>query len=72
MTIRSNNNITSVTFTCSTQAFSFTGEDGPNYTFIDNGDLTQTFSDINSNQFTINNISSSYRRWTQVVITTQA
>ena len=72
MTIRSNTNITSVTFTCSTQAFSFTSEDAPNYTFTDNGDLTQTFSDISSNQFTISNRSSSYRRWTQVVITTKA
>lgn len=73
MTIQSNEaNITSVTFTCTTQSLSFTSEDAPNYTFKDNGDLTQTFSDINSTQFTINNHSSSYRRWTQVVITTQA
>lgn len=72
MTISSNETIVSVTFTCTTQALSFISGDAPNYTFTDNGDLTQTFSDINSNQFTINNSTSSYRRWTQVEITTEA
>lgn len=65
------NTIKSVTFTCTSSSYGFSGNEA-NYTFTDNGDLTYTFSDINRNQFEITNNNSSQIRWTQVEITTEA